>query len=173
MRGTFPSPAVKEKHKLQSRLKARVSVLRSKSGAVWCGREGGYFNAWSGAGIIDFNTKWRTRSVARFQINDTVQNVCHVECKAPGKVWKMQSGTNLVMWRNLQVHEGRTSLSETDSLTEADSPVPSDGYDVCYSSHQIHRKNEAQLWNLTAYAKERHLRGSYRDQSSGCDGLIK
>lgn len=54
MDGTFPSPAVKEKYGLQSRLKAQVKVLGRKGG----GEEGGVdFNAWSEAGIIDFNTK--------------------------------------------------------------------------------------------------------------------
>lgn len=54
MVGTFPSPAVKEKHRLQSRLKAQVKVLGRKGGGVWGGAN---FNAWSEAGIIDFNTK--------------------------------------------------------------------------------------------------------------------
>lgn len=67
MDGTVPSPAVKEKHKLQRRLKAGVNVLRRKGGGLCVCVLGGCrradFNAWSGAGIIDFNTKWRTRSV--------------------------------------------------------------------------------------------------------------
>lgn len=57
MDGTFPSPVVKEKHRLQSRLKAQVKVLGRKGGGVWGEGGGADFNAWSEAGIIDFNTK--------------------------------------------------------------------------------------------------------------------
>lgn len=45
-----------------------------------CVRPCSDLNAWSEAGIIDFNTKRRTRSArARFQIDDTVQNVCRAQ----------------------------------------------------------------------------------------------
>lgn len=54
MDGTSPSSVVKEKHRLPSRLKAQVKILGRKSGGVWGGAD---FNAWSEAGIIDFNTK--------------------------------------------------------------------------------------------------------------------
>ena len=65
MDGTFPSPAVKEKRRLQSRLKAQVKVL-GRNGVPVCVCVcvcvcvlGGVtdFNAWSEAGIIDLNTK--------------------------------------------------------------------------------------------------------------------
>lgn len=57
MRGTFPSPAVKEKHRATEQIK---STSQSPGEDGWrgvCVCVCADFNAWSEASIIDFNTK--------------------------------------------------------------------------------------------------------------------
>ena len=59
---------------------------------------------------------------ARFQINDTVQNVCHAEFKAPRLVCKTPSGTNFVRHTcdetSRHTRRGRESVRQTLPLNQ-------------------------------------------------------
>lgn len=179
MDGTFPSPAVKEKHRQQSRLKAQVKVLGRKGGGVWGGgrRVQILMHGQKQASLISTLSEGQ-------EAQSSIPNQWHspkcLPCRVQGSQisvqnaeWHKSRQTNT--WQNLQAYKERKTVSQIDAPTEPDSPIPCDVYNnvwVFFPSVKKKKKG-ACLWNRMAYAKEHHLRGSYRDQSSGCDGLIK